>query len=228
MNVILIKEKIEVGNRLEQLGLSREKLIEGIDAMVGGRASCTDNDPPSAPGYSSWREGTRRMREVLIPDGWAKSEDGQLSSVYNKDLNIKLVVSNTDAGTGLDYGRPQNNSKKGAATEQAIYGNQTLIQENFDAKLNITLVPHIPHGFVKSEGAVCWYLLVYTDGDIVRSELSCPTGIKDGFFTDFSERIIIIGDGDDYNGGRRFQDTPNDAPDATPEFDISVIRKQSA
>ena len=62
----IFKNPIEVVNRLEELGVTRDELLEVVDAMVSARADCTSNDPPGAPGWSSWRMGTRRLREVKI------------------------------------------------------------------------------------------------------------------------------------------------------------------
>jgi hypothetical protein len=219
---ILLTNPIEVGNRLEELGLTREILMSGIEAMVGGRASCTLNDPPSAPGYMSWSYGTRRMREELSSLGWERNEEGQLSSVYNSKLNIKLVVCNTDEGTGMMDRSPAQRSKKGLATELAVYGNQVFVQQNFMPALESTM------NFVSrrvDDQPVSWYLCVYDMGNVVRAELSCPVSIEDGYFLDFSERIILIGPGDNYDPGvRAIADSPSGGDSG---LEINVTRKSA-
>jgi hypothetical protein len=219
---ILLTEPTVVGNRLEQLGLTREIMISGIDAMVGGRASCTLNDAPSAPGYMSWNYGTRRMREELIPLGWERSEEGQLSSVYNRKLNIKLIVCNTDEGTGLPDRAPAQRSKKGLATELAVYGNQVLVQQNFMPALEPTM-SWVPRR--AGDQPVCWYLCVCDMGSFIRAELSCPVSIEDGYFTGFIERLVLIGPNDDYDSGVRvISDSPSGGGDG---LEINVTRKSA-
>jgi uncharacterized protein YjiS (DUF1127 family) len=65
---------IEVDNRLNDFGIQRDQLIEIVHAMVAAKAECTDNDPPSAPGWSSWRHGTRRAREIFRPKRLTENE----------------------------------------------------------------------------------------------------------------------------------------------------------
>src|ERR1700733_946348 len=102
MTARIVRNRIDVGNRLEELGLDRAKLSDIRDAMVSARADCTNNDPPSAPGWSSWRMGTRRLREVMLREkDWEKDETDQISAVVNQKLRIRIAVANTDDATGL-------------------------------------------------------------------------------------------------------------------------------
>src|SRR2546430_8080713 len=106
---------IEVVNRLAELGWIREQLLEIVETMVAARNSCTENDPPGAPGWKSWCDGTRRLREIGSLLGWTRNDDHQISSIYDSKRGIKIAVVNTDDGTGLEKRQPQNRSKKGAA-----------------------------------------------------------------------------------------------------------------
>ena len=218
----IIKRPVDVSNRLEKLGLTREDLVDVVEAMVGAKAGCTDNDPPGARGWSSWRMGTRRLREVtLIKDGWEKDETDQISGVLNKTFGIRIAVSNTDDGTGIDDGChfPQNTCQKGAATDRAIHSNESFM-EALDASLKA--IPLRP-GQRAPGPIVMWYLCVYCEGDEFRAELSCPDGVDSGFFTGFVERIFLI-DSEEGGGGvvrRRIDDDGGDGS----EFDIPVSRK---
>jgi hypothetical protein len=223
MTARIVREPIDVGNRLEELGLDRAKLSDIRDAMVSARADCTNNDPPSAPGWSSWRMGTRRLREVILREkNWEKDETDQISAVVNQKLRIRIAVANTDDATGLEIEGhlPQNRSKKGAATDRAVQANQGSFIDALDASLKVIPLKggKEPSGPIKT-----WYLCVYNEGDTVRSELSCPSGLDNGFFTDFVERIFLD-DGEEGGGGavrRR-----NDDGGKPPEFDVPVKRKK--
>lgn len=217
MKAILLKNPIEVANRLAELGWKKEDLIEVVDAMEGARNSCTENDPPSAPGWKSWCDGTRRLREIGSLHGLERCEDDHISSVFDKERGIKIAVVNTDDGTGIENRHPQNRSKKGAATDRAVSNNQGVLPNILDDANNVIQLQK-PSG-----GVVYWYLCVYCEGDVVRAELSCPLECENGFFKSFHERILLIS-GDDDNTRLRIL---TDSPTAVPDFEINVKRKQA-
>src|SRR5580692_6573285 len=203
---------VEVSNRLEELGWTVEELLEVAETMVAARFSCTDNDPSSAPGWMSWKDGTRRIREIGSLKGLKKADIDQIPCVVDYKRKLKFSVSNADDGTAIEGRVPQNQSKKGPGTGRAVTGNQGSL---FDPKD----VPSIPLSQVKAQPGflVSWFLLVYVDGDDLRAELSCPVEIEGGFFTDFSERIVLTGPG----GGGGVKKRGADPDDGDPmEFDI--------
>jgi hypothetical protein len=217
MKSIFLKNPVVVRNRLDELGWTREGLLEVVDHMVAARNSCTENDPPGAPGWKSWCDGTRRLREIGSLLGWERNDDDHISSIYERGRGIKMAVVNTDDGTGLEDRTPQNRSKKGAATDRAVSNNQGLFSEILEQANNvIQLSP--PSG-----GVIYWYLCVYCEGDVVRAELSCPLECEAGFFKEFHERILLSG-GEDGDDGLRIL---KDAPDDGTGFEINVTRKQA-
>lgn len=217
MRSIFRKNTVEVTNRLDQLGWRREQLLEVVGAMVAARNGCTDNDPASAPGWMAWKEGTRRLREIGRPMGLEKDETDQIASVVDLQRGLRFSVSNTDDGTGIEDRIPQNRCKKGPATEKAVFGNQGFLFDPSD----LPMVAAPISMFRKQPGVIAsWYLCVYCDGDEIRAELSCPVASESGYFTNFVERIVLIGPSDD--GGAAIR--PN-VPDDEPEFDIPVSRK---
>lgn len=200
-----------VNSKIAALGLDKAKLMDVVHVMVAARNGRTANDVPSAPGYYAWSEGTRRMRELFIPDGWVKDESGQLSTLYSEERGLKIVVSNTDEGTGLLTTHPQNRSQKGAATDRAISSNQLHMEG---------IITQLPQG----DSSKYWYLCVYSEGDIFRAELSWPVALANGYFTGFKERIILIGDDDK---GRIVTPATGNSPidENAVEFDVSVTKK---
>ena len=101
MDPILRLNPIEVTNRLADLSLKREDLLEVIERMVSARNSCTANHPPGSAGWMAWSEGTCRLRDVFLPLGWEKCEDYHISSVWDQK-HMHIAVCNTDDGTGLE------------------------------------------------------------------------------------------------------------------------------
>lgn len=213
---IVVRNQIEVANRLEQLGWSVEQLLEVAGAMIAARNSCTENDPSSAPGWMAWKDGTRRLREIGLPMGLVRDETDQIPWVLDPVRGIKFAVSNTDDGTGLADRTPQNRSKKGPATERAVSGNQGQLFDDF-APSNVVPISRIGRqpGLI-----VAWYLCVYGEGDDVRAELSCPVASEAGYFTSFVERIFLIG-GEPSDGGVKRRGDEDDGH----EFEINVSRK---
>jgi hypothetical protein len=213
---IYLANPIDVDNRLEILGWARSELLEVVGAMVAARHSCTDNDPTAAPGWMSWKDGTRRIREIGRAKGLHKDEFAQIPCVFDSKRKLRFSVSNTDDGTALEDRIPQNRSKKGPGTEGAANGNKYLFDglDGWSEKITPLSRMRPQPGII-----VSWFLLVYCEGDDVRAELSCPIEVDGGFFADFHERIVLIGPDDGSGGiGRRL-------PDEGPEFDIPVSRK---
>lgn len=218
----ITKGPIDTPNRLEELGLKLEEALEVVGAMISAKAECTDNDPPGSRGWSSWRWGIRRLREVkLSQPGWEKDDTDQIASVINKKLGIRIAVSNTDDGTGIDAdGRfPQNRSRKGGATDRAVHVNQLSFMDVLEASRKVVPLRGEPPA---PSAIITWYVCTYSEGEQFRAELSCPDGMEDGFFTGFIERIFLV-DSDDSSGDtirRRRDGGPDDS-----EFDIPVTRK---
>ncbi len=219
MATALVIKPIEVANRLEErFGLTREHLLSVIEKMVGVRRDCTRNDPAGSEGWSAYQHGTRWLRDVLSDAGYVRDSADQIEAALNGKLGVKIVVANTDEGTGLEEHSPQNRSKKGPATDRVIDANQlTFIDKLAEPASVVALRPN-----EAPERIATYYLCVYHEGDEVRAELSCPVEVKGGFFADFVERIVIIGrDGDGTPVRRR-----DDGGDEGTEFEIPVIRKQ--
>lgn len=225
MPATIVSSPIEIANELERLGLTGKQVLEVVHAMAGARADTTENDPPGAAGWSAWRMGVRRCREVTIHDkrfpGWERDETGQMSSVINRRLGVRLLVANTDDGTAVEAEDrfPQNRSRKGAATDRIVQGNQLSLFEEFDPTSNVVAFPATSEF---SRELTSWYICVYVSGDRIRAEISCPTEIDGGYFADFSRRIILLGDdgaGLDPRTGRK------EHGGDVVEFDIPVARK---
>jgi len=215
MEALTIDNPEEANNRLNELGLSEKDLHDIAMAMVGAKQGSTKNDVAGAGGLRSWMDGTRRAREILTLQGWKRDRTAQVESVANKELGIRLIVCNTDANTGLPNCIPQNSSKKGNGTQSNVNCNQ----QNFFSQLG-----YDNHASAGGE-FVTWYLCVYSSKETMRSELSCPTVMANGYFVEFSERIILSGGNDDFNQPKtgRKPITPPSTP--VQEYDIPVVRK---
>src|ERR1700730_18290394 len=129
MAALIRAEDWEVADRLGDFDLTKEKLIDIVQACIAAYGGCTDNDPPAAKGWELWRWGVRRAREVLRPDDWTKDDAGGYSTVVNHRRRIRVAIAGTDDATGvIGEIAPQNRSRKGALSERAAGANQITHQ----------------------------------------------------------------------------------------------------
>lgn len=221
MNAIILKTTVEVANELAEIGLRREHLDEVIGRMVSARNSCTENHPVGASGYMAWSEGSCRLREVggLLP-GWERNNDDYIPSIYNSKRGCKVAVCNTDDGTGLESQFPQNRNKKGSGFDKVTGENQRVFSDVLQTALNVIPISK------DARGIVFWYLCVYSEGDVVRAELSCPETCERGFFKSFRKRIILMGEGTGNDGNNDGVKRRGDGPEDQPKVEIAVARKQ--
>lgn len=211
MRVLVHAEVWEASKRLKELGLTIEQLIDVVKASVAGRGNCTDNDPPAAPGWSSWQMGTRRLREIYRKQGWEKDDTNQFSTIINHGRRIKISFCNTDDGTAIQNRIPRNRSRKGVIAERVT-----------DVNKSGYLFPEM-----ESEDALkntadyeTWYLCVYAEDEFVRAELSRPSEFDSGYFTAYSERIFILRP-DEW----KELDFANKDDDLIEDLEINVRRK---
>lgn len=219
MSAVILRKPVEVDNRLRDLGLERESLLEVVEAVEAAKAECTDNDPASARGWSGWRWGNRRLREKMLShEDWERDNADQICAILNRRLGIRVTVANTDDRTGTDLD-PQTQTRRGPATDRAVSANQLSFLDVLDRSAKV-----VPLSSTRQEAVPIrtYYLCVYSEGDEIRAELSCPVSVDGGYFDDFVERIILIGD--DGIGGSAIRRAPDG--DGDGEFDIPVKRKR--
>lgn len=208
----------QVMPRLQQLALTHEGLMAVLHQCVAGYAGCTDNDPPGARGYETWRMGIRGFREQFGGKvGWEKNEAGGFPTIANPKLMIRIAVTNADDVTGKVEGdlAPQNRLPKGTTAERATATNQLIGQ------MPLALIGGVmnTHSADTTDGYQTWHFCVFIKGDEVRAELSRFNGCKDGFLSDCQERIFVVGEGE--------WTAPDigDIDDSGPEFDFEIQRK---
>jgi hypothetical protein len=198
-------------------------MLEVVDAVVAARSECTENDPSGARGWRGWQMGTRRKRELHIGyDEWEKDDTDQIASIVNSRLGIRFVVCNTDVGTCIEGLTPRNRSQKGAATDRAIEESQGTLFGDAPEPHPDSVV-RLPQQDEPKQPIRTYHLCVYHEGDDIRAELSCFTESSGGFFSDWAERIFIVGgEAGPAEPAKRRKSDDDDGSD----FDIPVKRKK--
>jgi len=180
-------ESWEASNRLAGLGLEESLLIQSVQAGFSAWASCTENHPPSSPGYYAWAETVRTLREQLAPLGWSRLNEANLPLVVNQDGTIAISVSTGNENTGRTDGNPCTNSAKGPRTAGVIQVNQ--LQELLFPEMALP-----SREVLDTAGRTTWILLMHRDihSEEIRCELSRPIGMtEDGHVDGWAERIIL-------------------------------------
>lgn len=212
MDAIVREKSSDVELRLLELGLKKEQLVSIVKSCAAGHGGCTDNDPPGARGWESWRWGVRRAREELRPNGWEKDDTGNFSTVVNHERKIRLAILNADGGAGTRDCVPQNRSRKGPNSERVATTNRELMPGAEDWP--------IPAGEIKQslDDYCTWHLCVNIERDEVCAELALLSDFVGGYFTGFIEKIIIVGPGE-------WIALPTNEDDDYPDLEFEVARK---
>ena len=218
MHAIVHSKSFEVDGRLADFGLNLDQVIEIVKACAAAQGGCTDNDPPGARGFESWRWGVRRAREILRPLGWDKDDTGGFSTIVNHDRKFRLAIMNADDGVGTVDRVPQNRSRKGAISEQVSTANRQLAFPG----VSEWPIPVNQGDQTDVSGYATWHLCVYKNDVTVRAELSLLSGFENGFYTEFIEKIFILSDGD-WDPLSIGVSPGGDEPGQ--EFDVRVVRK---
>lgn len=213
-------EPFDVANRLEELGLSRDGLLEVLQSIFGEYGYCNENDPGGTKGWTVYRWGVRGLREQYRSKGWVPDNTGNLETIVNHDLKIRVAVLNTDDHI-CDRDRvPRNSTEKGPNSERAALANADMLPGVEDWPL------------MRADGQPAvtpeydtWHLCVYVRDDELTAELSLLTKFSGGYFLDAGERIFLVRPGEWKPHDRRTSDGGSDVADNVIDFDIERKKK---
>jgi hypothetical protein len=214
-------DRIDVHDRLAELGLTVEELHDVLNRAEAERRTCTGFDPPGLPGSVFWGRVVRFLRETYVPKGWKARNVDQLPLLINPDRSLAVTASSGDWATGLSsLYTPRTRYPKGAATGRRVEANgQATIPG---------LPPELTEDADEDDTLITWVLLYFHErGDEqtrLRCELSLPREIgARGRIDGWSERIILpsLEFSEDVIG---LGDTEDEGPDA---IDVPIERRSS-
>ncbi len=225
----VIVEPLEVEERLEQLGLTQQLLVEPVMRGFLAWSNCTDNHPPAFPGILAWGETNCGLREGLLPLGWERLNDRNLPLTVNQETRIALTASSGDDCTGIEGLVPRTRNPKGTTIKDATTSNRAQLGlfEDMDS-------PPEPVDLEAIKEWATWLLLTYRDKvkRAVRCELSRPIEIGiDGRVDGWAERIILGSipfDGDEVSltrGNDRGGDGSGSAGEGSDAIQVEVRRR---
>ncbi|HET8797399.1 MAG TPA: hypothetical protein VFO89_06920 [Thermoanaerobaculia bacterium] len=172
-----VEDQLATHNLLN-LEILKSAVVAGQQAL----AACSLDRPPMARGVHVWGvilETLRILGRRVM--GWARSE-AKLSSVLSPDGNTQIVVATGDEATGVEGAVPRTKYPRGAASIEAIEGNQMCLFPNIAPFKKPTAKP----------GALTWILLHRRKKEEVVWEISLPKAVDtDGIIQSWETRIIL-------------------------------------
>jgi hypothetical protein len=197
--------------RLKQLGLASDLLIQSVLVGEYYRDTCTDNDANCAPGMFAYSRTARKLRELLRPFGWERSDYQNRAIVLSPDRTMSISPESGDEGTGIASMFPNTKGPKGDATKKAVDPNQRSLFEGIYPTVAEVYEPTDTHS---------WFLLRRRTETAVYIELSLPAKIVDCRVEWWVERIILgrIPYEPVYNAGEDFE---------TDQIEIPISRRQA-
>jgi hypothetical protein len=176
----VLSETPEISSRLARLGLNESELGQAVMRGLLARSEVTPNHPPLYAGFITWGATVCALREVLLPKGWERSDEGNYSTVLHPSRAFAIAVATGDENTGNPTANPMTKSPKGPNTRSAI-------AVNFSQSL---LFPELPALVDNDENKLTWILLISHLNGNVKSELSLPINCE-GKINGWRERIML-------------------------------------
>ncbi|WP_375764257.1 hypothetical protein ACE10X_13320 [Bradyrhizobium sp. Pha-3] len=197
----VLREPWEVQPRLQELALSKNKLLEVRDIAVHERANATAFHAANAPGTFSYHHGIWALRHRFVGADWRLDRTNGVETIRNDRLKLVVSFCNVDLAC-VDTHRPQPRTKKGNGVERAS---------------GPGLFEHLPQYAPRPKGEWQFFYLMVDESGAV--ELSRPV-VKGGGFMAMIERIYLSNGSDDDGAG-----LTNDMPNTPIEFDPQIARK---
>lgn len=199
----------DVDMRLAELGLEQSVLVEALNLANLYRVRTTDHHPKLYRYQIMYGETVAALRDLLVPNGWKKLNDGNYELTINAVGTVAIAVASGDVNTGIATSTPSNKSPKGRHTIDAV-------QLNRQADLFAELLPTVPSGRRQID---TWVLLHHITKNKIQAELSRPNEIdEDGKIVAWSERILF--DAISLDGEAIIINQPQ-----LPDIDIKISRK---
>lgn len=176
MEQIVRVQPWDVRSRLREFGLTVELLHDALKAGFLARASCTAYDPVTTPGTDAWSRTNRRLRELLVPEGWRKDNPSNIPLTISDDFGVSMTATTGDDGTGIAGMTPHTKSrKKGNAMAAALERNRQSGADLFPETL-----PEALRLAALTFEYPTWMLLFRMNDDEIWCEFSLPIVMEDG------------------------------------------------
>lgn len=197
----IYKEDSDVNLKLAlSFGVTKAELLKVVQEAANAWYSCSDNDPLTCRGITSWQYGVRFLRELFLskePD-WIKKNEKNVPMIENPNRKLRITFQNVNMACD-PMTPPRLLHKKGNFSEHLINNAQ---YDLFDHNQKVGI----------SDGYQIWYLCSsiqrYNNLLDVRAELSRPGPLLNGQFNEFRERIFILQKSDEPHFKQNLNEEP--------------------
>ena len=208
----IVHAPADVATRLAELGLKEELLREALRQANLYRVRTTSHHPRLYRYQVMTAETIAALRDLLVPEGWQKLDEGQYELTVNPVGTMAIAVASGDDNVAQIERTPSNKSPKGRHTIAAVQSNHQT-----DMFADLLPVKELDTEVTRNT----WVLLHLVKKDGIYSELSRPTEISDdGMIARWSERILL--DQIELDG-----DPIQIAPPDQPDIDIFISKKSA-
>ncbi|MBR1089606.1 hypothetical protein JQ621_19260 [Bradyrhizobium manausense] len=201
VRTIILREPWEIGPRLLELSLPKNKLLEARDIAVHEGSNATKFHAANAPGTFRYHHGIWALRHLFVSQDWVLDRANGVETIKNIKLGLIVGFCNVDLAC-VDWRDPQPRTKKGSGVELVA------------APL---LFDSLPQYAPRQTGSWQFFYLMVDDKG--AAELSRPV-ISRGKFGPMIERIYLSTGTDDDGTA-----ITKDVSDGIVEFDPQIARK---
>lgn len=196
---------------LESLGLSLDIVVQAVLSAEMDRRLTSPYQPPTAPGFRCWATACGVLAERLVPLGWERTLVKGLPRLINHSNGTAICVIGGDEGTGVKWATPHSRTSRGPASTTLVSANQMALE----------FVPPLPEEALE-DWERNWWLLIFSEGATVRSELSLAVGLDEKKkLAAWKTRILI----DLPQGRLPWEKERRDDDDSDLEIDVKVSRR---
>ena len=185
----LVIEPSDVIERLRDFGTTREDIAQVALAAMAARNDSVAFDPKTAPGQLAYIYGVRSLRERLVPSGYDPVSRGNIESAWDRERGRKVMLQTVDVPWMLGQD-PEARHEIGQGKTRVIERSTGFLFREMEEA-----AAREREAMSDYDRAEAWYVCVAYQQDSVTCELSRPSGVEDGKFTGFEERIFILGRG---------------------------------
>jgi hypothetical protein len=183
-----IFEKTDGNQRLVELGVPVEVLIQTAKDIATSRGNADEFHPVQAGGLLGWIAGVRTFRLGHANVGFSVSDVRGFSSVISPDRKLEAFIMSATKGVGrVTQGKaPRSKAPRGEQTLRRIEANQLSFP------LEHLLVEEPSVESLPTEKRENWCFLYQVGKKAIFSEFSKPTAVdENGFVIGWAERIIL-------------------------------------
>lgn len=185
----IISEPWAIDSRLREVfDAKKSDFFPIAREVVGAKADYVpENDPINTQGQFMYIHGVRNTRAFFRSKGWFPVRDRNVELVRHPERALSVGYQTVDLAS-VEKHLPQAISGKGSGSRRVVDDAQMDLFSSEFFEVHEQSSPPTKNGL--------WYICVSASQDDVRAEISLFSGIEDGNFSGYHERIFLLEEGE--------------------------------